>query len=52
MNIGDLVTDEWGALAIILQIGNIYTDSVIIQFIRTGKKHNTFKSCIKPLEEK
>lgn len=50
MNIGDLVTDEWGFLAIVLSIGNKWNDAVVIKFIDTGIIHSTFKSCVKPLE--
>ena len=50
MKIGDLVTDEWGTLAIVLGIGNKWCDAVIIQFIDSGIRHSTFKSCVKPLE--
>ena len=50
MNIGDLVTSEWGGLAIVLDIGNIWNDAIIIQFLDSGIKHSTFKSCVKPLE--
>ena len=49
MNIGDLVTDEWDQIAIVLDIGNIWTDAVVIQFLGSGVKHSTFKSCVKPL---
>ena len=51
MKVGDLVTDDWGRLALILDIGNIWNDAVVIKFLDSGNIHNTFKSCIKPLEE-
>ena len=51
LEVGDLVTDEFGGLAIILDIGNKWNDAVIIQFIESGIKHSTFKSCVYPLEE-
>ena len=50
MKVGDLVTDDWGRLAVILDIGNKWNDAVIIQFLDSGIKHSTFKSCIRPLE--
>ena len=50
MQVGDLVTDEWGGLAIILDIGGKWNDAVIIKFLESGIKHSTFKSCVHPLE--
>jgi len=51
MKVGDLVTDEWGGLAIILDIGSKWNDAVIIKFLESGITHSTFKSCVYPLEE-
>ena len=53
LEVGDLVTvgDVDGGLAIILKLGNIWCDDVLIQFIESGVKHTTFKSCVQPLEE-
>ena len=51
LKVGDLVTDEFGGLAIILKIGNVWFDDVLIQFIESGVKYSTFKSCVYPLEE-
>jgi len=50
MKVGDLVTDEWGGLAIVLDIGNIWNDAVVIKFLDNGDVYSTFKSCVKPLE--
>ena len=51
LKVGDLVTDEFGGLAIILKLGNVWFDDVLIQFIESGVKHSTFKSCVYPLGE-
>ena len=54
LKVGDLVTvgyDLEDGLAIILKLGNIWCDDVLIQFIESGVKHTTFKSCVQPLEE-
>lgn len=50
LEVGDLVTDEFGGLAIILKLGSIWCDDVLIQFIESGVKYSTFKSCVHPLE--
>ena len=51
MNIGDLVTDEWGNLAIIIaQVGVV--DRWVIHYIKSGDKSALFASKLYPIRSK
>ena len=51
MNIGDLVSDEWGYMAIIIaQVG--VTDRWVIHYIESGNKSALFGSRLYPIRSK
>ena len=51
MNIGDLVSDEWGYMAIIIaQVGVL--DRWVIHYIESGNKSALFGSRLYPIRSK